>query len=279
MSSLRLLKEYVHVILGEGYAVGGFAYEKLIQSILSNSNLGPEKATAGAGHGADAVFYGPDGKEYQLEVKDSPNVFAGQKNCSYNGSSLDWSTPDDLTELYDSIGLKAIILGEIKTKLDVTLNNLGIEKLPASMTNAEYWNKMNKKDISLELGSFLVPPAAIYQNYVNKDVHYIQLGDGYGFYYLDADVAKLGVPQFSPANVSVRVRIKWGGSSAGIESRKGGYNSERAADPAIQQDRNGLSLNVGLVFKGLTPSSFDITKDVSFLKAKPMAKMKNLGRQ
>lgn len=93
MSSLKLLKEYVRVILGEGHAVGGCAYEKLIQSILIKKKCGPKRATACDGHGPDAVFYGPDKIEYQLEVKDSPNVFAGQKNCSYNGESLEWTRP------------------------------------------------------------------------------------------------------------------------------------------------------------------------------------------
>lgn len=268
--SQKLLKEYVHVILSEKYAAGGFAYENLIQSILSRGGLGPKKATAGAGHGADAVFYGPDGNEYQLEVKDSPNVFAGQKNCSYDGSSLIWSTPDELTKLYDEIGLKDIVLNTIQDNLDETMSTLGIAKLPASMTNAQYWKVMNKNPgLSLELGSFKVQPRAIYQNYVNKDVHYIQLGGGYGFYFLDADIAKLGVPQFSPSDVSVRVRIKWGGSSAGIKARKGSYDPKRAVDPDVAQDRNGLSLNIGLVFKGLEPSNEDITKDVSFLKGRP----------
>lgn len=264
--SKDLLKEYVRSVMSEKYAVGGFDYERLIQSLLSRAGLGPKKATAGAGHGADAVFYGPDGKEYLLEVKDSPNVFAGQKNCIYDGSSLTWSTPDELTKLYDEIGLKDIVLETVQSKMDDVLQILGITKLPASMVNAQYWKIMNRNPgLSLELGSFNVQPSAIYQNYVNKGVHYIQLGGGYGFYFLDSDVAGLGVAQFSPSNVSVRVRIKWGGSSAGVKTRKGSYDPKKAADPRVAQDRNGLSLNVGLVFKGLDPSNEDITKDLSFL--------------
>lgn len=263
-----LLREYLKLALvAEAYSVGGFAYEKKIQAILARSGAGPKKLTAGAGHGADATFFGPDGKEYQLEVKDSPNVFAGQKNCFYDGNTLKWSTPDDLTMLYDEINLRDTVLEKVQSKLDDAMVKLGISALPSSMTNAQYWSVRNKSsDLALELGTFRVEPKAIYQNYIMKDVHYIQLGDGYGFYFLDKDPANLGVPQFSPLNVSVRVRIKWGGSSAGVKGTPS-YDLKKARSAVVAQDRNGLSLNVGLIFKGLSPSPQDIEKDPSFLSS------------
>ena len=250
------------------FAAGGFEYEARLQSMIAAAGLGPNQATAGSGHGADLIFVDGSGTSHGIEAKLSPNVFAGQKNCVYTGSGAwRWSSEDAITQFYDEMKLiEKYILPASQDKLEEFMSYFGSSKLPMTVSNQEYWDFRNDNpDYQFELVKVDVSADAIYANYIQKGVHYIQVGDGYGFYYLDSDPLGLRVPQFSPTKVQVRSRLKWGGSSAGVI---GFHNAkpEKAADPKVQAKRASISWNNGLVLSGLTPSTHDLEQDVSFLE-------------
>ena len=73
-------------------------------------------------------------------------------------------------------------------------------------------NKYTKGDVDHDYKSFkdikiTVPNDSIANYYNTKDTYYMQIGDGFGFYYMGRDIAGLGVPEFS-ATVQLRMRIK-----------------------------------------------------------------------
>ena len=269
--SEKLLRKLIRCrLISEKYAAGGFEYEARLQSIIAAAGMGPDQATAGSGHGADLIFVDISGKSHGIEAKLSPNVFAGQKNCRYSGGGKwSWGSTDAITEFYDDIDLidNFILSGDgVQEHMEEFMAYFGSSKLPMSVANQEYWEFRNENpDFSFELMKVDVSADAIYANYTQKGVHYIQVGEGYGFYYLDSDPLGLGVPQFSPSKVQVRSRLKWGGSSAGVTS----YHSadpQKASDPKVQAKRSSVSWNNGLVLSGLSPSSYDLEQDVSFLE-------------
>ena len=210
-----------------------------------------------------------------VEVKLSPNVFAGQKNCRYlGGGTWKWGTPDSLTTFYDDMGLvDDFILPSAQSHLENFMSFFGASKVPLTITNQEYWDFRNENPgFSFELVKTDVSADAIYKNYTQKGVHYIQVGGGYGFYYLDSDPLGLGVPQFNPSKVQVRSRLKWGGSSSGVNIPQY-YKPERAQDPAVAGKRSTVSWNNGLTLSDLSPSPFNLDSDVEFLRAEPLVEM------
>lgn len=74
----------------------------------------------------------------------------------------------------------------------------------------------SKKDVEWDYSRFTdffvqVPSDAVARYYNSKKTYYIQIGGGYGFYWMGHDVARLGAPKFT-VNLRLRVRLKRGGS-------------------------------------------------------------------
>jgi len=251
--------------LTEVHAKGGGIYEKQIQTKLSSAGLAPANLqTAGSGHGADAQMYTKSGKPYGVEVKLSPNVFAGQKNIIYNvkAGNWSWSIPDDLTKFYDDINLiDGIVLPEVKEEVKNKVNiingwlkkqprNLSeyiVTQIPFTLPGPLYKKLQQDTNFTPELKTFPSSVDAIFANYAAKNVFYMQIGtnDG-GFYYLKKDpldLAKYGVPQFNPKTVRVRTRLKYGGSKS-----------------------PSFAFNTGLILSGLESSPVSIDNDLTFLK-------------
>jgi hypothetical protein len=268
--NIKILREWVKdALLHEmAYAERGFAYEAELQQKLAAAGLGPPGATAGSGHGADIIFTDLNSINHGVEVKLNANVFAGQKNCQYLGAgNWSWASQDDLTTFYDEMGLiNDFILPTAQKRLETFMTFFDASKIPLTISNQEYWDFRNENpDFSFELVKTDASPDAIYQNYIQKGVHYIQVGGGYGFYYLDSDPLALGVPQFKPSKVQVRSRLKWGGSSSGVDIPKY-YDSTKASDPAVANKRSTVSWNNGLTLSGLSPSPFNLDDDLEFLR-------------
>jgi len=261
----------------EVHAAQGAIYEKQIQAKLSRAGLAPANLqTAGAGHGADAQMYTKSGKPYGVEVKLSPNVFAGQKNIRYNVKTGSWSWPkkqDDLTMFYDEIGLiDNIVLPHVQSEVSAKLKmfntwfkknkiNYTATEFPLTLTNLQYTLfKRDNPSYKPELGTFDSSVDAIFANYTAKKVFYVQVGTSAGgFYYLEKDplgLAKYGVPQFNPDVVQVRTRLKWGGST---------LDSKELRSPKAKLTST-VSFNTGLIISGLVPSPVSIDRDLTFLK-------------
>jgi hypothetical protein len=74
-----------------------------------------------------------------------------------------------------------------------------------------------QKDVEHDYSNFTdffvqVPSDSVAKYYASKKTYYIQVGGGYGFYWMGSDVAKLGIPKFM-VNLRLRVRLKRGGSN------------------------------------------------------------------
>ena len=268
MKTLEKIISEAKAILSEAYATAGFGYEQTIQDRLNDAGIGVKgKKTAGSSHGADAYLTDSKGKTHGVEVKLSPNVFAGQKNCQYSMKSGDWSwtNPDDLTDFYDEVKLMNKILTKASDKLHAQMNLLGTDRLPFTMSNLDYSRfRKDEPDYTPELAKFDMSPEAIYKNYTQKGVNYIQIGEGYGFYYLAADplgLAKIGVTQFKPETVQVRTRLKWGGSTFDPKDRA--LTSSPKAKKTSQ-----VAFNNGLILSGVTASGIDLDKDEDLQKVR-----------
>lgn len=263
--------------LTEVHAKQGGIYEQQIQAKLSLAGLAPANLqTAGSGHGADAQMYTKNGKSYGVEVKLSPNVFAGQKNIRYIIKNNNWSwsgKEDDLTNFYDDINLiNGIVLPEIKSEIAAKLKMFNqwfkakkiqftATEFPLSLTNLQYTQfKQDNPNYKPELGTFDTSVDAIFANYTAKKVFYVQVGTpAGGFYYLEKDplnLKKYGVEQFNPETVKVRTRLKWGGSTLEPKDMNGPKSKLSST----------ISLNTGLIITGLKPSPVSIDTDLTFLK-------------
>lgn len=276
-------KEYIT----EAYAQRGFDYEKKIQARLARAGLAPKNLqTAGSGHGADAVVIDKDGIPYGIEVKLDKNVFTGQKNCFYDIQTREakWYTPkgsdnegegtsDDLINFYKEIDLlDGVIIPKNAKQIEKQAELINkwykknkikkkITSFPASMTNLEYTLfRKSTPEYKPEFTKEPVSVKAIFKNYTAKDVYYMQVGEGGGFYYLEKDplnLADYNVTQFIPTSVRVRSRLKWGGST--LEESE--YNEPKA------QKVNTISFNNGLIISGLPPETGqDLDNDLTFLK-------------
>ncbi len=260
----------------EKFAEQGALYEQTVQQKLIKSGLAPQGLeTAGSGHGADALMqHAKTQKMWGLEVKLSPNVFAGQKNIRYNIENNNWSwsgKEDDLTAFYDEIELvDDIVLPHVKKGVASTLKmfndwfkknkiNYQATEFPLTLTNLQYTMfRRDNPNYKPELGTFDTSVDAIFANYTAKKVFYVQIGTpAGGFYYLEKDplgLAEYGVPQFNPNEVKVRTRLKWGGSTL------------KDLNDAKGQKTSTVSFNTGLIINGLDPSPVSIDNDLTFLK-------------
>jgi hypothetical protein len=262
--------------LAEAFAKRGFEYEKKVQALLTKAGIAPKNVTvAGSGHGADAYVISKDGVPYGIEVKLDKGVFAGQKNCVYDIKTKEakWSPPtNELTDFYDEIDLlNGVIIPKSADQVakQVELINAWFEKnkinkkitgFPATMTNLEYTLFRNSTPTyKPELNKEPVTAEAIFKNYTAKEVYYMQVGGGSGFYYLEEDPLNLkdyGVTQFNPTSVRVRSRLKWGGSTL----KESEYREPKA------QKASTISFNNGLIISGLPETGQDLDVDITFLK-------------
>ena len=151
---------------------------------------------AGAGVGCDAIFV-HQGKSYNLEIKKDLFADYGQKMLNWNKQDgWFWRTRDEINELYNKFG----VLGHIRAKGIIPNKHSKPDKSLTVVDKKE--DQHNFEDTGLT-----VDCEALLKFYGEKNVFYIQIGEGYGFYCLSKDPAGLGVPKFD-ANFTLRLRAK-----------------------------------------------------------------------
>ncbi len=176
----------------------GDDYEKTIHEILKSAEVCPIDAQRGrGGNTRDCVFI-HQGKLYCLEVKDGPSIDYGQKMLRWSRhNGWEWAKDDELTRLYTKIG----VLEYLNKK-----NLVPIRYTKKPIKTITYNDR--KKDQNDFEDKFDVPNDDILSIFYGlKNVHYIQIGKGYGFYHLDSDPAGLQVDKFLP-NFYIRFRAK-----------------------------------------------------------------------
>lgn len=167
----------------------GHIYEKKIVKILRDKKIILDGFTgAGSGSGTD-IFFVHGEKTYKMEVKNNiidPDY--GQKRLlpfkTDVGWKWKWAKDVDVTRFYTR-------LGALKY-----LNNKNIVPNKHNKENNQITELDKKEDQkNFEDTRFTIPSEALSKFYFEK-ADYIQVGNGYGFYHITDDVAKLGTEKF-----------------------------------------------------------------------------------
>jgi len=176
----------------------GHRYEDDIFELLEKMGLlYPGTTSDGMAGGVDAVFC-HFGKPHNLEVKNGLQADYGQKKFKWSKENgWDWSEHSDVTG--SSFYLKALKFVQSR---NITPRRYTIPKDKITVEDG----KADQREF--EYTEFEIEASALWSYYAEKDIHYIQVGDGYGFYHLDKDVAKLGTAHFD-CNFILRFRGKY----------------------------------------------------------------------
>ena len=177
----------------------GFQYENQLNNALKKSGV-QKKSFAGAGADSNA----PDaqitykGKDYKVEVKLDLKVDFGQGSLDYDLKKKKWILGGAQTESAKQMRefLEAIGVPKIVNKV------WGSKGPPRKFTvPTSYYKPVDVKfDYTNFKDAFVdIPKTAVANYYNSKKTYYIQIGDGYGFYYMGSDVAKLDISEFNLA--------------------------------------------------------------------------------
>jgi len=164
----------------------GHRYEDEIFELLEKIGLlYPGTTSDGMAGGVDAVFCHL-GKPYNLEVKNGLQADYGQKKFKWSKENgWDWSEHDDVTKFYTDHGALKFV-----SNRNITPRRYTIAKDKITVEDG----KADQK--AFEYRDFIVEAKALWNYYAEKGIHYIQVGDGYGFYHLDKDIANIGTAHF-----------------------------------------------------------------------------------
>lgn len=169
----------------------GQVYEDKINTIIKNKGKLPIVPVD-----CDSGFI-KNSVSYYVEVKNIDAPDFGQKKLNWDeADGWEWSTPDEITELYDTLN----VLGHIP--IDFKPNRYTI--LPKQ--DITLFHKQQDQKAFEKSGIELPDLQLLYNFYARRNCHYIQV-EGKGLYYLGADKADLKVPQFKP-ELSLRLRAK-----------------------------------------------------------------------
>lgn len=168
----------------------GQEYEEKIKELLIQRQLLPDDL-----NGNDAGFF-HKGEIYYLEVKNEVAPDYGQRRLVWSSESgWKWSKVDHVSEMLDDFGAMNFIDKNFQPR------RYSIPKNKITVVDKTYDQQQIKiSGIVLDSNKYL------YEYYAKKECYYIQI-EGKGFYYLQRDVANLGVPQFAP-KLTLRLRAK-----------------------------------------------------------------------
>lgn len=190
----------------------GILYEKKLNNNLKKYKLqSPGFQPAGSDSNAPDAELLYKRNSNKIEVKLDTKVDFGQGSLNYEVDKNKWSLGGANTE-------SAIQMREFLTAIGVPkiVNKLwGDKGAPRKFTVPP--NEYKKEDVDHDYKTFKdefidIPGDSVAKYYNSKKTYYIQIGGGYGLYYMGKDIAKLGVPEFN-LRLKLRIRIKRGGSN------------------------------------------------------------------
>jgi hypothetical protein len=189
----------------------GFNYEKKINKLLQESGLQNKSfQPAGPDSNAPDAMLSLDGKYYKVEVKLDLKVDFGQGSLDFDVKRKKWilggaktASAEQMRDFLESIGVPKIVEKE--------WGNDPPRKFTVPL------NKFKKEDVEYDYRNFKdryvdVPADSVANYYASKNTYYIQIGDGYGLFYMGKNPAKLDIPEFEP-KLRLRIRLKRGGST------------------------------------------------------------------
>ena len=175
----------------------GDAYEKkLFDALQKKGVLAPGTHRAGAGTGPDLKFSHRT-RIYNLEAKLDLKADYGQKMLKWSkDQGWSWCKQDKVTALYNALNVLTYLNSKGRIPNKHRKENIDLTILDKKQDQLMFEDTSLHVDIN-----------ALRTYYESKDVFYIQIGDGFGFYYLSNDQADLSVPQFN-ADFTLRLRAK-----------------------------------------------------------------------
>lgn len=191
----------------------GFLYETKINNLLKRNGL-QRKSFRPAGSDSNA----PDAElmlreqNYKVEVKLDTKVDFGQGSLDYNINTGKWSLGGASTASAEQMREFMRMIG-VEKEINKKWGKLGAPRKYTVETK-----KFTKKDVDHDYKNFKdffvdIPGDAVSNYYASKGTYYIQIGGGYGLYYMSGNPAGIqGIKQFN-LKLRLRVRLKRGGSS------------------------------------------------------------------
>ncbi len=171
----------------------GQEYEDKIIKLLENRGVLPASLKNNL-QGNDAGFRHNNINRF-LEVKNRTDTDFGQKNLKWSEQNgWHWTEADQITEMYDEIGVMRQIDKSFKPNL------YSVNRFDFNQQHRIQDQKAFEKQIELKGAVYL------HKFYARKDCYYIQV-ENKGFYHLERDIAGLGVPKFDPI-IRLRLRAK-----------------------------------------------------------------------
>jgi hypothetical protein len=177
----------------------GHRYEKKIANIMKEKSVQLSKEPAGSSGDTDLEFI-HKGKKYSMEMKENAvGPDWGQVILKYKNDSWEWSSSKkrkQIIKVYDNLELEG-------TK--GVLNFLNKKFIPNKGRLDKISKKEHDEDFSQLDNYFEIDSSALEKFY--EDIHYLQVGNGYGFYHITSDVANLGTEKIT-AKFKLRLRVK-----------------------------------------------------------------------
>jgi hypothetical protein len=190
----------------------GFVYETKINNLLKRNGL-QRKNFSPAGSDSNA----PDAElriretDYKVEVKLDTKVDFGQGSLDYNVQTGRWSVGGAATASAEQMREFMRMIG-VEKEINKRWGKLGAPRKYTVETK-----KFTKKDVDHDYKTFKdffvdIPGDAVSNYYASKSTYYIQIGGGFGLYYMSANPAGIqNIKQFN-LKLRLRVRLKRGGS-------------------------------------------------------------------
>lgn len=191
----------------------GFLYETKINNILKRNGVQRKDfRPAGSDSNAPDAELRVKGKDYKVEVKLDTKVDFGQGSLDYNLKTGKWTLGGAATASAEQMREFLRMIG-VEKEVNKKWGKLGAPRKYTVETK-----KFTKKDVDHDYKTFKdffvdIPGDAVANYYASKSTYYIQVGGGYGLYFMAKNPA--GIPDIEQFNLKLRlrVRLKRGGSS------------------------------------------------------------------
>lgn len=190
----------------------GILYEEKVNRTLAKNGAQRKGfKPAGSDSNAPDALLTVKGEDYKVEVKLDLRVDFGQGSLSYDVDTGKWSLAGADTPAAEQMRQFMKMIG-VEKEVNKRWGKLGAPRKYTVETK-----KFTKKDVDHDYKTFTefsvnIPSDAVENYYASKDTYYIQIGGGYGFYYMSQNPAGIPADKFT-LNLKLRVRIKRGGSN------------------------------------------------------------------
>lgn len=191
----------------------GFLYEQKINNLLKRNGVQRKDfRPAGSDSNAPDAELRVKGKDYKVEVKLDTKVDFGQGSLDYNIKTGKWTLGGAATASAEQMREFLRMIG-VEKEVNKKWGKLGAPRKYTVDTK-----KYTKKDVDHDYKTFKdffvdIPGDAVANYYASKSTYYIQIGGGYGLYFMAQNPAQIpDIKQFN-LKLRLRVRLKRGGSS------------------------------------------------------------------